>query len=1309
MRQLLRSTAAILFVLLLAGQFQSTLASHTYAGQIYWDFVTTGTDASGNTYYDYDIYIQLYYDCEGIDPSFNPSNGVDLYNSCGFPDPVKISPFTAIPITNTAASPPIIYQPSGTYTDPTFGATPEWDDDQFADVSGYCPNLDEYGLRTTCSDDVLPPGQVEVFGLRAVFYRARYRFTESAGPNAFCPDGYWFYYDECCRPAEQESQLDNAQGFDGAIRSKMFNPADMNSSPRMTDQTATVGYQFTPMQVSLNIDDPDPAGVQTAFLGPIRDGAGFGSLNPLPVAIPATEYVLSTPPLGPNNPIIAKDPQNPTGPNLAQIQMSDAGTSDEFFPTTTGSFPFGVYTAEINLQGDTLALIMREEPVYINPALTVSSNYPNVCEFSLSEPSLTNVTITKEVDGEKETEVVANPNPSVPLDIQLCLGEEVEVDFLAEDLTQVIIKNDPVGTCDPSNHDTLNPTLRLVPSFTSSMENQGAQFFSQVPASSSPSTGTMRWEPSAAGVYSFSVEVVSELCPFPRTFALPVRIFVSFPTEIDTANTTLNVNCNEVTITPDTIPSPNIAFPNPPSSLWNGIQVDNNPNNDEFVLVHEYNANGSYPVTLTYDNGTGCISEFDTVVVINNGIDYPDGAGPDITVCNGNAIELGTDPADIPNPNLTYDWTPATDLSSATAPNPVGTFVNSTAAPIDRTYNVEVTDPATGCTFEDSATVRINPTLQAEILGNFTTGNPIEACEGDDVSLEAQIAGNLATPDSYIWSTGDDQKTITLPSVTPNDAGAIQVHIATPNGCISQPASVFLSVTPKPEPVLFGDLNACVGSDAAISAQGGDFFVWAPVPDASNTSGSTVTYEDVVEPINLSVTAFDGNCAGDATTFVIDTVNVPQADFDIAFESGDNEACARVEEVDFTYTGTQPVTDYQWQFANSALPAVSDAENPSGIVFQEAGVFDVIMTATRGNCSNADTQQVTVEQTPVARFFIDDADLCRQTAVRATEEISFFGTPGTYTWEALPDGQPATQSNNSTFTHTYATPGNKTIRLTANIGVCNDVEEKPLIVRPHPAEPELVLDSICNGYKGTTTVLGPFDDQTQYYWYDRRGRLVFGPGRVFETPERLNTTTTYYVEGENRFGCKGPATFFDVLVYPPQARDFEISPPETEIPNAVVTFTADIENEEAVEDILWQFGDRNTSFGRTAVHQYTDPGSFDVALQITDTNGCTSTVLKREIVSVEESVVSRIPTAFSPNGDGLNDRLTFALENITSASFQVYNRQGRQVFSSEGNRVDWDGSFEGETQQEGVYVFLLEYTNYKGESKSFSGTITVIR
>lgn len=110
-----------------------------------------------------------------------------------------------------------------------------------------------------------------------------------------------------------------------------------------------------------------------------------------------------------------------------------------------------------------------------------------------------------------------------------------------------------------------------------------------------------------------------------------------------------------------------------------------------------------------------------------------------------------------------------------------------------------------------------------------------------------------------------------------------------------------------------------------------------------------------------------------------------------------------------------------------------------------------------------------------------------------------------------------------------------------------------------------------------------------------------------------------------------------------------------------------------------------------------------------DGNGCIGYDSVR--LGVYSKNVLLIPTAFSPNGDGVNDVFKIAkhLNVKTLNYFEVYNRWGQKVFSTTDINQGWDGSYNGDPVPNGVYSWQLMITNYDNEKITQSGSIDIIR
>jgi gliding motility-associated-like protein len=87
-----------------------------------------------------------------------------------------------------------------------------------------------------------------------------------------------------------------------------------------------------------------------------------------------------------------------------------------------------------------------------------------------------------------------------------------------------------------------------------------------------------------------------------------------------------------------------------------------------------------------------------------------------------------------------------------------------------------------------------------------------------------------------------------------------------------------------------------------------------------------------------------------------------------------------------------------------------------------------------------------------------------------------------------------------------------------------------------------------------------------------------------------------------------------------------------------------------------------------------------------------------------------VPSAFTPNSDGKNDKLRPIAAGIKDIEyFNVYNRWGQLVFSTRTSGEGWDGTIAGKPEQTGMFVWIVKATDYNGSPYFEKGTTTLIR
>lgn len=162
-------------------------------------------------------------------------------------------------------------------------------------------------------------------------------------------------------------------------------------------------------------------------------------------------------------------------------------------------------------------------------------------------------------------------------------------------------------------------------------------------------------------------------------------------------------------------------------------------------------------------------------------------------------------------------------------------------------------------------------------------------------------------------------------------------------------------------------------------------------------------------------------------------------------------------------------------------------------------------------------------------------------------------------------------------------------------------------------------------------------------------------------------------------------------------------------PNDPVTFLDESRGD--LRTWSWSFGNGNTSFLETPpAQQYpivTRSRDFTVSLFVENTEGCRDTAVQQ--LHVINNCMILVPTAFTPNGDGMNDYLyPINAYKARDLEFRVYNRYGQLVFETKDWTRKWDGRFHGVPQPMGSYVWELQYTNTDTNEKVFKKGATLL-
>lgn len=93
----------------------------------------------------------------------------------------------------------------------------------------------------------------------------------------------------------------------------------------------------------------------------------------------------------------------------------------------------------------------------------------------------------------------------------------------------------------------------------------------------------------------------------------------------------------------------------------------------------------------------------------------------------------------------------------------------------------------------------------------------------------------------------------------------------------------------------------------------------------------------------------------------------------------------------------------------------------------------------------------------------------------------------------------------------------------------------------------------------------------------------------------------------------------------------------------------------------------------------------------------------------EPCIKTQLPNVFSPNGDGLNDRLCILGDCHISVTYEIYSRWGEVIFSTTNPNECWNGTYKNTLVESGVYVYKLVYMDEFNKEHVISGNVTVLR
>ena len=534
---------------------------------------------------------------------------------------------------------------------------------------------------------------------------------------------------------------------------------------------------------------------------------------------------------------------------------------------------------------------------------------------------------------------------------------------------------------------------------------------------------------------------------------------------------------------------------------------------------------------------------------------------------------------------LNYNWQFG-DGNSSNLNNPSHIFNNSSHV-IDSLYTIKLVATAgTGCT--DTAFGQVN--VYALPIANFTyTPNcMLQSTSFQDSSISATQAIT-----NWEWDFGNGNTSfIQNPSNIYTTGGSFDVslNIINGNGCtdsIQKPIIVYAlpivnythdSLVCENDIVLFNNLTT-----------GADTYSWNFGNSLSSTLQSpTTSYSQAGNfPIKLIAQSTFG-CI-DSNSSSIHVMSTPIAYFTPIPDNG----CAPLS-VFFQNQSSGLNTTFYWNFKNGQT---SNLENPMPVIYNQ-GMTDTtyypILNVVNQCGSNSYTDTITVHPQPMAKFDMDMNYGCSPILINFSDNQT-YGDPDTLIWIFGDGSQPVITTDPTALQpvqHLFITDTVEsvyTVTFIAINGCGSDTMTKQVTVHPNNVNAFFYADTLSGCVPLTISFTNTSIGNTLSTW-------DFGDGTY---SNQMQPTHTFMQSGYFDVhlivtdSCAYDTTDLGILVYPKPVIDFTTSV-DTVCVNDYITFTNASPN--PLINLIWEFGDGDTSINTNTTHHYQTAGIYSVSL-----------------------------------------------------------------------------------------------------------------
>ena len=547
-------------------------------------------------------------------------------------------------------------------------------------------------------------------------------------------------------------------------------------------------------------------------------------------------------------------------------------------------------------------------------------------------------------------------------------------------------------------------------------------------------------------------------------------------------------------------------------------------------------------------------------------------------------------------------------------------------------------------------------------LGELNVGIDVETpgtlCNGQTIDFE-----NTSTPGyEYLWTFDDNSSSTEYePSHVFPAPGSYTVILTVidPSGCLDPvDTELPVNIQAPATPIIIPIDPLCEGETVQLIANGTENLLWEPHPLLEDL---TLSSQEFVPPVGVTTfTVTDVNECGEGSTSI--NVVVQQV---VAEVTPSNTAICIGDTVTLIAEGAPTVSWFP----------ITGLSNPNGSVVQayptETTTYTVEMEDAFGCTGEVDVTVNVVPGPPGGQVY-PTQQVCvgSGTSLPGAEGDQWLWSPA----EAL---------NNPNVQTPYATPTVSTTFYVSIANICGVGTDEVTVEVRIPSATASEDGGICRGGSFGVSAEGN-DPNSTFAWVP--SDLVQSASQPQTTvfPNYTQTFTVYITDSE---GCTASDDVTVVVVQPPEINAG---------PDLKVAWLDKVELQgltEQGQDWYWTPSDHlDCDTCLSPMLTVVEPGWY--VLHASDSIGCAGA----DSAYVDIFYPIYVPSAFTPDGDGINDVFLPEGDQIRGYWLRIFNRWGEEVFRTEDPTEPWLGNVQGGTHfaPDGVYLWQLRFETDTG-------------